>query len=82
MMETKYYQMKAKILELAAAYLQGDEDTRAALRYVADFFAISRGDDGPQDFQSMMIRRKGELFLVEDTRGGEKGVFSLLQPSM
>jgi hypothetical protein len=27
-----------------------------------------------------MIRRKGELFLVEDTPGGEQEVFALLQP--
>jgi len=82
MLETRYYQMKAKILELATAFMDGDEDTRNRLRAEADFFPISKSEIRPDDFQSLMIRKKGELFLVEDTKGGEKGVFALLHPMM
>ncbi len=82
MMETRYYQMKAKILELATAFMDGDEDTRDCLRAEADFFPISKSDIRPDDLQTLVIRRNGELFLVEDTMGGEKGVFALLQPMM
>ena len=57
--------MKANILELATAFMQGDEDTRNCLRAEADFFPISKTQMGPDDFQSLMIRRNGELFLVE-----------------
>ena len=80
MLETQYYQIKGEILELATTFLSGDESTRERLREKADFFPISRIRENPEDFQVIMIRRKGELFLVEDTPGGERGVFALLQP--
>lgn len=82
MLETQYYQIKAEILELASMFLNGDDATRDRLRQQADFFPISRGTPKPEDFQVIMIRRKGELFLVEDTPGGERGVFSLLKPHL
>lgn len=82
MMETKYYQVKVQVLALAAAFLEGDEATREQMRTEADFYPISRSQGSSDGFQSMMIRMKGELFLVEDTKGGEKGVFALLQPLM
>ncbi|MEO7101195.1 MAG: hypothetical protein ABI162_17720 [Luteolibacter sp.] len=82
MMETRYYQIKAEILGLAKAFFDGDEPTKESLRAEADFFPISRTHENPEDFRAMMIRRSGELFLVEDTRGGERGVFALLQPTM
>lgn len=79
-METAYYEVKAKVLALATAYYEGDEATRACFRKQADFYPISRdGDDG---LRSMFIRVRGEVFLVEDTKGGETGVFSLLLPFM
>lgn len=82
MLETRYYQIKSQILELATAFMQGDEETRDQLRAEADFFPISKSENNPDDSHSLMIRRKGELFLVEDTKGGEKGVFALLHPMM
>jgi hypothetical protein len=82
MMETKYYQVKVQILALVAAFLEGDEAAREDLKKKADFFPISARQDSPEGFQSMMVRVKGELFLVEDTKGGEHGVFALLQPLM
>jgi hypothetical protein len=80
MMETRYYQVKVKIQALATAFLEGDEAVKASLRNEADFFPISETDEGSS--KAMMIRRKGEMFLIEDTPGGEKGVFALLQPLM
>lgn len=80
MMETRYYQVKVKIQALATAFLEGDEAVRESLRSEADFFPISQASDGSS--QAMMVRRKGEMFLIEDTPGGEKGVFALLQPLM
>lgn len=82
MLETQYYQIKAEILELASMFQNGDDATREQLRQQADFFPISRSSLKPEDFQVIMIRRKGELFLVEDTPGGERGVFSLLSPQI
>lgn len=82
MMETRYYQIKAEILELVDEFLTGDEFTKERLRSEADFFPISRTNEDTGNFRAMMIRKKGELFLVEDTHGGERGVFALLQPSM
>lgn len=69
-------------MALATAYHEGDEATRACLRNKADFFPISRTDPEAHEFRSMIIRLQGEIFLVEDTRGGETGVFSLLLPMM
>ena len=34
------------------------------------------------DSRSLVVRVNGQMFLVEDTPGGEKGVFSLLMPYM
>lgn len=82
MLETQYYLIKARILEMASQFLNGDEAAREELRKEADFFPISRGASKPDDFAVMMIRRKGELFLVEDTPGGERGVFAVLQPHL
>jgi hypothetical protein len=80
MMETRYYQVKVKIQALATAFLEGDEAVRESLRSEADFFPISQSSEGSS--HAMMVRRKGEMFLIEDTPGGEKGVFALLQPLM
>ncbi|MEO5712421.1 MAG: hypothetical protein ABIT37_02955 [Luteolibacter sp.] len=82
MMETRYYQIKAEILALVEEFLEGNEFTRERLRNEADFFPISKADGESGDFRAMMIRKRGELYLVEDTLGGERGVFALLQPSM
>lgn len=82
MLETQYYQIKAEILELASMFQNSDDATREQLRQQADFFPMFRDNVIPEDFQVMMIRRKGELFLVEDTPGGERGVFSLLTPQI
>ncbi|MES2658512.1 MAG: hypothetical protein V4689_07835 [Verrucomicrobiota bacterium] len=81
-MKTAYYETKAKIVALAAGYYEGDEATRDHLRKKADFFPVSRADDDTSGLRSMIIRIHGEIFLVEDTRGGETGVFSLLLPIM
>ena len=80
MLETQYYQIKTEILQLASAFLSGDEAARERLSQRADFFPISRNRETPGHLQAIMIRRKGELFLVEDTPGGEQEVFALLQP--
>ncbi len=80
MLETHYYEVKAKILTLATAFFDGDEATREVMRKRADFFPIHRGPDDAKGLRSIMIRIRGELFLVEDTAGGETGVFSLLLP--
>ncbi len=79
---TTYYEIKAKIVALATAYYEGDDSTRACLRERADFFPITRNEGEENALRSMMIRLRGELFLVEDTKGGETGVFSLLLPLM
>lgn len=81
-MKTAYYETKAKIMALATGYLEGDEETRQRLREKADFFPLEKRSDDFSDRRSMMIRVRGELFLVEDTSGGEIGVFSLLLPFM
>ncbi len=81
-MKAAYYETKAKIVALATGFYEGDEGTRNCLRAKADFFPISRSDGDFSGFRSMMIRVGGEIFLVEDTRGGETGVFSLLFPVM
>ena len=82
MLETQYYQIKGEILELASRFQNGDEEAQDQLRKQADFFPISRSSSDPEGFQIMLVRRKGELFLVEDTPGGERGVFSLLTPQI
>lgn len=81
-MKTSYYDTKVKILALATAFSEGDDVTRALLRRKADFFPISEETGGSSDFRSMIIRVRGQIFLVENTRGGEKGVFALLLPVM
>ena len=81
-MKTAYYETKAKIVALATGYYEGDDATRNNLRKEADFFPISRPDHDPTGPRSLVIRVGGEIFLVEDTRGGETGVFSLLLPVM
>ncbi len=81
-MQTEYYETKTKIMTLATGYLEGDEGTRALLRQKADFFPIERGDDKFSNRRAMVIRVGGEVFLVEDTVGGETGVFALLLPFM
>jgi hypothetical protein len=81
-MKTAYYETKAKIMALATGYLEGDEETRACLRRHADFFPIERGDDNFSGRRAMVIRVGGEVFLVEDTAGGETGLFALLLPFM
>ena len=81
-MKTAYYETKTKIMTLATGYLDGDEPTRALLRQKADFFPIERGEDDLSGRRAMMIRVGGEVFLVEDTVGGEMGVFALLLPFM
>jgi hypothetical protein len=81
-MKSAYFETKAKIVALATAYYEGDESTREAMRKKADFFPLSKTDDNETRLRSMIIRVRGEIFLVEDTRGGETGVFSLLLPVM
>jgi hypothetical protein len=67
-------------MALAAAYQDGDEASRAALRRNADFYPISRTGDAGDGIRSIVVRVEGEIFLVEDTSGGETGVFCLLLP--
>jgi hypothetical protein len=81
-MKAAYYETKAKIVALATGYYDGDEATRQSLYKAADFFPIARPENDPSGPRSMVIRVGGEIFLVEDTRGGETGVFSLLLPVM
>jgi hypothetical protein len=76
-----YYELKARIIALSTAFHEGDEATREGLRKRADFFPLS-GKATEDGLRSMVIRIQGEMFLVEDTRGGETGVFSLLLPFM
>lgn len=80
MLETRYYKIKAEILGLAVAYQQGDETAKCALRNQADFFPLAGMENGSEDCCAIIIRRKGEVFLVENTPGGEQGVFVLLEP--
>ncbi|MGL4401500.1 MAG: hypothetical protein ACRCXD_16680 [Luteolibacter sp.] len=79
-MKSAYYEVKSKIIALSTAYYEGDEATRACLRSKADFFPLSHSENDSRVLRSMVIRLRGEMFLVEDTRGGETGVFSLLLP--
>ena len=81
-MKSAYFETKAKIVALAASYYDGDEAARESLYKVAHFFPMARPDGDPSGLRSMVIRMGGEIFLVEDTRGGETGVFSLLLPVM
>ena len=81
-MKAAYYETKAKIVALATGYYEGDDATRHNLLKLADFFPIARPEEDPSGLRSMIIRVGGEIFLVEDTRGGETGVFSLLLPVM
>lgn len=77
-MSVSYFETKTKIAALSAAFYDGDEQIRARLREGADFFPIANPEkDG---MRSMVIRVNGEMFLVEDTRGGGRGVFSLAFP--
>lgn len=80
MTETTYQQVKQRILALAKSYNEGDEQAKAALRKSAEFFPVSR--NAPDGSRSMFIRIRGEIFLVEDTPGGEEDVFALLLPLM
>jgi hypothetical protein len=80
--KSAYYEIKARIIALSTAYYEGDEATRESLRSKADFFPLSHNGDDSRVVRSMVIRLRGEMFLVEDTRGGETGVFSLLLPLM
>lgn len=82
MRTANYYETKTRIVALATAYQEGDEATRANLRKHADFFPRSSAEDGLSGPRSMVIRVGGEVFLVEDTKGGETGVFALLLPIM
>mgnify|MGYP007086462373 CR=1 FL=1 len=81
-MKSAYFETKAKIVALATAYHEGDEATRESLRKKMDFFPAAISEDDQSGIRSMIIRVRGEIFLVEDTRGGETGVFSLLLPVM
>ena len=76
-----YQKVKVMVVALATEFFDGDEAARARLRRKADFFPISKGmpDDG---HRSVMIRLRGNMFLVEDTPGGEKEIFALLLPLM
>ncbi|MEO7101408.1 MAG: hypothetical protein ABI162_18805 [Luteolibacter sp.] len=77
-----YYETKAKILALATGFFEGDDETRALLCSKADFFPLSKEPDCIGKSRSLVVRVNGQMFLVEDTPGGEKGVFSLLMPYM
>ena len=81
-MKPAYFETKARIVALATAYHEGDEATRESMRKKVDFFPVSKSDDDHTGLRSMIIRVRGEIFLVEDTKGGETGVFSLLLPIM
>lgn len=81
--ETTYQQIKAKILTLANAFSEGDETTKTALRQTAEFFPVSLNEDEiASGRRSLFIRIRGEMFLVEDTPGGEQDVFAMLLPLM
>lgn len=79
-MTKRFEDTKSRISALAVSYLEGNEELRSLLRYEADFFPISRDEDDPLDFQSIVIRMDQELYLVEETRGQDKTVFSRLLP--
>lgn len=81
-METTHYQTRMKLLALAECYHLADEETRAKLAEKADFFPIARDPGDPRTDRSLVIRVSGQLFLIEDTPGGEQGVFALLVPLM
>jgi hypothetical protein len=74
-----YLKVRSRVMGMANDFVLGDEAAKAELRKSADFFPISSSADG---CQSIMIRVGGNLFLVENTQGGEKGVFALLVPLM
>ncbi|RYD50048.1 MAG: hypothetical protein EOP85_00360 [Verrucomicrobiaceae bacterium] len=80
MAEITHYETRLKLLALAETWHVADEETRARLRTRADFFPISRGDEIDYPLRSLVIRVGGQIFLIEDTCGGEKGVFALLLP--
>ena len=82
MAEITHYETRMKLLALAETYHLADEDTRAKLHQKADFFPISRNQGEEHPLRSLVIRVSVQLFLIEDTRGGEKGVFALLLPVM
>lgn len=82
MIETTYQQVKARILTLANSFCEGDDAARDELRKSAEFYPISRNDLDGDGRRSLFIRIRGEMFLVEDTAGGEKNVFALLLPLM
>lgn len=82
MKSASYYDTKIRILALATAYYDGDEAARQQMRQKMDFFPVSKADDDHSGRRAIMIRVRGEIFLVEDTQGGETGVFSLLLPIM
>lgn len=82
MAEITHYETRLKLLALAETWHLADEETRAKLREKADFFAISRSEGEEHPLRSLVIRVSGQLFLIEDTCGGEKGVFALLLPLM
>lgn len=77
MQKAVYLKVRARVLGMANDFIQGDDDAKSALRKTADFFPISRDGD---DYSSIVVRIGGNLFLVENTPGGEKGVFALLVP--
>lgn len=79
-METTHHQTRMKLLALAECYHRADEETREKLRQKADFFPVSRHEQDARGQRSIVIRVSGQLFLVEDTPGGEEGVFALLLP--
>lgn len=82
MAEITHYETRMKLLALAETYHLADEGTRVKLREKADFFPISRNQGEEHPLRSLVVRISGQLFLIEDTRGGEKGVFALLLPVM
>ncbi len=81
-METSHHQTRMKLLALAECYHRADEETRNKLRQKADFFPISRGGDDARTPRCLVMRVNGQLFLVEDTPGGEDGVLAMLLPLM
>ena len=81
-MNAAYYEIKSRIMGLAEAFYGGDDYSRNVMGSFADFYPRLGKDGGFSEPRSMMIRINGEIFLVEDTSGGETGVFSLLLPIM
>lgn len=82
MAEITHYETRLKLLALAETWHLADEETRAKLREKADFFPICRNQGGEHLRRSLVIRVSGQLFLIEDTCGGEQGVFAMLLPLM